>query len=414
MLQLKNLQCRLRQGARHPFVLGLWRIHFMMRQQLLLLRVVLVLTMGNELLLAPPRHPLARAYEYSAVHCGGDAAVPLFTKVAAAPPHAGMPCDLCGTYRWVFVISTGRSGSTTMLGMLNSIPGFHIAGEQLDPLELSLCEDALVEIAAAASAGGHDNAARTLRRRTQVSKKWVGPMLEGKYGKQQQKQPPQQQQQKVGAPKSLPNSTATAKNGKNNSHGRVGAFLEFNFGGSHESAKREERVAELTAAAGDPEWWCKAQRVELDALHLESAPRGTVAVGRKAIRLDEIQTLEFLRALFPCAQFVLTYRLDETLQAHSGFWGKHPPANLSHQKDGVISLLDNMTVTLKRFEELHPGQVFALPLEKFSVPRFNELLAWLGVRGCSFTSVCHANAHSGYTACDNTGRLNGTCVVADL
>mmetsp|Transcript_110620 Transcript_110620/g.323681 ORF Transcript_110620/g.323681 Transcript_110620/m.323681 type:complete len:291 (+) Transcript_110620:52-924(+) len=38
-------------------------------------------------------------------------------------------CDLCNGRNWVFIVGTGRSGSTTMVNMLNAIPGFHIAGE---------------------------------------------------------------------------------------------------------------------------------------------------------------------------------------------------------------------------------------------------------------------------------------------
>ena len=40
-------------------------------------------------------------------------------------------CDLCRD-RWLFVVATGRSGSTTMMEMLTSIPGVYIAGENGD------------------------------------------------------------------------------------------------------------------------------------------------------------------------------------------------------------------------------------------------------------------------------------------
>lgn len=39
-------------------------------------------------------------------------------------------CDLCGgSQQWLFIVATGRSGSTTMLEMLNAIPGFYLSGE---------------------------------------------------------------------------------------------------------------------------------------------------------------------------------------------------------------------------------------------------------------------------------------------
>eukprot|EP00971_Amphidinium_carterae_P006086 119878-Amphidinium_carterae.1 len=37
-------------------------------------------------------------------------------------------CDLCAD-EWVFIIATGRSGSTTLLNMLNLIPGYSLSGE---------------------------------------------------------------------------------------------------------------------------------------------------------------------------------------------------------------------------------------------------------------------------------------------
>ena len=40
-------------------------------------------------------------------------------------------CDLCRD-RWLFVVASGRSGSTTMMEMLTSIPGVYMAGENGD------------------------------------------------------------------------------------------------------------------------------------------------------------------------------------------------------------------------------------------------------------------------------------------
>ena len=40
-------------------------------------------------------------------------------------------CDLCGQ-RWLFVLATGRSGSTTVLNMLNALPGVYMAGENMN------------------------------------------------------------------------------------------------------------------------------------------------------------------------------------------------------------------------------------------------------------------------------------------
>jgi hypothetical protein len=38
-------------------------------------------------------------------------------------------CDLCNDFNWLFIASTGRSGSTTVLNMINDIPGIYLRGE---------------------------------------------------------------------------------------------------------------------------------------------------------------------------------------------------------------------------------------------------------------------------------------------
>lgn len=44
--------------------------------------------------------------------------------------HRSTACDLCGhPQQWLFILGTGRSGSTSLLQMVNEIPGFHLAGE---------------------------------------------------------------------------------------------------------------------------------------------------------------------------------------------------------------------------------------------------------------------------------------------
>ena len=52
------------------------------------------------------------------------------TTTAPLPPHPPAPvCDLCSD-RWMFVLSAGgRTGSTSLLEALNSVPGVHLSGE---------------------------------------------------------------------------------------------------------------------------------------------------------------------------------------------------------------------------------------------------------------------------------------------
>ncbi|KAJ8613035.1 hypothetical protein CTAYLR_004067 [Chrysophaeum taylorii] len=40
-----------------------------------------------------------------------------------------VPCDLCRDHNWLFVVASGRSGSTAVMDMLNAIPGVLVVGE---------------------------------------------------------------------------------------------------------------------------------------------------------------------------------------------------------------------------------------------------------------------------------------------
>ena len=51
---------------------------------------------------------------------------------SARPPP---PCNLCTDNNWVFIVSSGRSGSTSIMHMLNTIPGYYIAGENAGMVE---------------------------------------------------------------------------------------------------------------------------------------------------------------------------------------------------------------------------------------------------------------------------------------
>jgi hypothetical protein len=49
---------------------------------------------------------------------------------------------MCNQYAWVFVVATGRSGSTTAEAMLDSIPGVLVGGEERTPAVLTICTEA--------------------------------------------------------------------------------------------------------------------------------------------------------------------------------------------------------------------------------------------------------------------------------
>lgn len=71
---------------------------------------------------------------------------------------------------------------------------------------------------------------------------------------------------------------------------------------------------------------------------------------------------------------------------------------------------DQNTQALMRATEQAPH--FDMPLESFSVARFNALLRFLNINNCSFTSVLHANANGGYGVAKvgAPGLVRGNCV----
>ena len=60
-------------------------------------------------------------------------------KTPEPSPLGGAPtstprCNLCAE-QWVFVLSTGRAGSSSLVAALNSLPGVHISGENQGSLQ---------------------------------------------------------------------------------------------------------------------------------------------------------------------------------------------------------------------------------------------------------------------------------------
>jgi len=124
-------------------------------------------------------------------------------------------------------------------------------------------------------------------------------------------------------------------------------------------------------------------------------------IGFKDIIWEE-ETLDFMLKLFPCAQIVTQTRRNLTQQSQSEFWGEKPEA---------IQELQRATSLLEAWQRNHTDVAFHMHLEDFSPDRFNALLRWLGVQGCQFKSVCHANLN-GYHDASSDVQVDGTCSIA--
>ena len=90
----------------------------------------------------------------------------------------------------------------------------------------------------------------------------------------------------------------------------------------------------------------------------------------------------------------------------------HAPQPLAERE-----FLQQQTAHMFEATSSYPN-VFDLPLEEFSVAKFNELLSFLDIGGCKFTRVLHANDGArgdGFHAPDvaaTRGLLDGTCTMA--
>ena len=280
-------------------------------------------------------------------------------------------CSVCED-DWVIVVGTGRSGSTTVLEMLNSIPGVLINGEHNGQLWALL------------SALNH--------------------ATRGLHGVE--------------------------------SVDFVSVFGNYSNLGTSESLKQAREHMQLVhamrgaAAAGEAAQELNAHKerflcyVRWYIRHMLSVDctKGGLR-GFKEVRYATPPMLAFLRDLFPCGKFILNYR-DPVSQSHSSWWVRH----LREDREGTMRELNGMVNTLLDFHAQHKGagvqrprdahgdnaynntaeitsfedgfgaptqNTFLLPLESFSVDTFNRMLKWLGKTGCKFNHVLHSNWHSG-------------------
>ena len=115
-----------------------------------------------------------------------------------------------------------------------------------------------------------------------------------------------------------------------------------------------------------------------------------------------------LALLGPNVRIIRSFRRNVAKQLNSAFW---------KTIKGASTLLQRHTAEMFRATSSYPN-VFDLPLEEFSVAKFNELLSFLGIGGCKFTRVLHANDGArgdGFHAPDvaaTRGLLDGTCTMA--
>lgn len=141
----------------------------------------------------------------------------------------------------------------------------------------------------------------------------------------------------------------------------------------------------------------------------------TQVIGFKEIHAPfNDEDFTFFHELFPCARYVLNSRRRLVEQARS----QQADIDISGQHRHLKKILEEITEKTRFFESWqaeHPGEAFTLKLEDAvkGPTRFNAMLSWLGVEGCEFTQVAHANDSAtkvfGYVAHSERPKLKGSC-----
>jgi hypothetical protein len=230
-------------------------------------------------------------------------------------------CDLCKDRDWVFVLGTGRSGSTSVMEMVNSIPGAFIAGENFGQvLQMKQMYDSTVEFF------DRDGAAFK-----------HGPLSINELLCDMQKQ-------------------------------------------------TEDLIGDYDKAT-------------------------TRVIGFKEIRVITKEDLDFMKLLFPCAKIITNWRVDTATQSQSGFMARR-------NQTTATAVLDATNLVMKSWAKENSDRVFAIPCcDSFTVERFNHMLTWLGVSGCSYNGVLHANEGGTYSTTAEMKAMDevieGDCEWAD-
>jgi len=104
--------------------------------------------------------------------------------------------------------------------------------------------------------------------------------------------------------------------------------------------------------------------------------------GFKEIRYKNPTILKFIMHVFPCAKFIISYRLDKKALQKSQRMVFRNKDKLRDEDQPLA------TENLLKFSEQHANQTFKFPLEWFpDTERWNSLFKWLQVGNCSANFV---------------------------
>lgn len=220
--------------------------------------------------------------------------------------------------QYLFILSTGRTGSTSVLDMVNAIPGYFLAGEN----------------------GGILSAFRDLGKKMNQSEPWQG------------------------------------------------------------SAAWQSGTKDLALRT------CALQAYTQAIIGAEANQAHTI--GFKEIRHTSPEELDAFLEIFPRSRYIINIRKDVAAQCKSGFFGQRSEESVKGCPKDIAEKNHN----LMTWGSLHSDRVFLLPLEDFTVAKFDEMLHWLGEGRCKYNNVIHANDAGKYSSLARRGSQKQDGVIS--
>lgn len=114
-------------------------------------------------------------------------------------------------------------------------------------------------------------------------------------------------------------------------------------------------------------------------------------VGFKEVRYHQIKYIDAMMEVFPCARFIFLSRSED--QYKNGKMG---------QKQVPTETLLQHSKTYDQAAKLHAWRSFRVYTDQLDLDMYNKLLRWVGIKGCSYTSIAFANLHGGYKPANGT------------
>ncbi len=127
-------------------------------------------------------------------------------------------------------------------------------------------------------------------------------------------------------------------------------------------------------------------------------------VGFKEVTILRPMDLNFLYRLFPNAKFIINWRYDLDAQFKSRM-------KIHMKKPKTVNGLRQITEQLTNWSKTIPTrQVFLLPLEEFSLGRFNQMVEFLGFTGCSYNYILRNNYQQSLEYDARQDAVQGKCL----